>query len=224
MPNSIPMSRVYILTVCIRVSSSFSFFAKSLMSSMYVKRLTFSCDLLYPAVHFLSMWFSGIMAIMNSKGDRASPWKIPLWIFASANLLPPALSSYSLRVFTSALPDCLSLEFVWQQVSSSLLSILTDLNNVVVWVVSTHPLISKSFSPFINPLVNVPRAPITIGIIVTFMFHDFFNSQAKSRYLSFFWLSFSFTPRSTGTAKSTILQVLSFFVVDYHKVWSSGRD
>ena len=38
------------------------------------------------------------MAIMNSKGDRASPWKIPLWIFASANYLPPAVSS-TLQVF-----------------------------------------------------------------------------------------------------------------------------
>ena len=61
--------------------------------------INFSCDLrLYPAVHFLSMWLSGIMEIMNSKGDRASPWKIPLWIFASANLLPPAVSS-TLQVF-----------------------------------------------------------------------------------------------------------------------------
>ena len=100
MPNSIPMSRLYILTVCIRVSSSFSFFANSLMSSMYIKWLTFSCDLLssYLAVHFLSLWLSGIMAIMNSKGDRASPWKTPLWIFASGNLLPPAVNS-TLQVF-----------------------------------------------------------------------------------------------------------------------------
>ena len=67
---------------------------------MFIKWLTFSCDLLslYPAVHFRSMWLSSIMAIMNSKGDRASPWKIPLWIFASANLLPPAVSS-TLQVF-----------------------------------------------------------------------------------------------------------------------------
>ena len=45
--------------------------------------MIFSCDLLslYPAVHFLSMWFSGIMAIMNSKGDSASPWKMPLWMY-----------------------------------------------------------------------------------------------------------------------------------------------
>ena len=65
------------------------------MSSMYIRWLIFSCDVLsfYPAVHFLSMWFSGIMAIMNSKGDSASPWKMPLWIFVSAMLLPPAVSS-----------------------------------------------------------------------------------------------------------------------------------
>ena len=34
----------------------------------------------------------------NIKGDRASTSKIPLWIFASANLLPPAVSS-TLQVF-----------------------------------------------------------------------------------------------------------------------------
>ena len=62
--------------------------------------IKFSCNLpsLYPAVHFLSMWLSGNMAIMNSKGDRASPWKIPLWIFASAYLLPPAINS-TLQLF-----------------------------------------------------------------------------------------------------------------------------
>ena len=124
------MSRLYILTVCIRVSSSFSFFANSLMSSMYIKWWTFSCDLLslYPAVHFLSMWLSGIMAIMNSKCDRAFPWKIPLWIFASANLPPVVNSTHQVFIvlltpwefFTSALADGLSLEFEVQQVSSSL--------------------------------------------------------------------------------------------------------
>ena len=67
---------------------------------MYIKRLIFSCDplSLYPAVHFLSMWLSGITAIMNSKGDSASPWKIPLWIFVSAKLHPPAVSS-TIQVF-----------------------------------------------------------------------------------------------------------------------------
>ena len=72
------------------------------------------------------------------------------------------------------------------------MNILVDLNNAVVWMVSSRPLISKFSSPFINPLVTVPRAPITIGINVTFMFHSFFNSQARSRYLSYFSLSFNF--------------------------------
>ena len=75
------------------------------------------------------------------------------------------------------------------QVSRTLLSILAVLNNAVVWMVSTRPLISKSSSHFINPLGTVPKAPITIGITVTCMFHSFFNSQARSRYIPFFSLS-----------------------------------
>ena len=59
------------------------------------------------------------------------------------------------------------------QVSWTLLSILADLNNAVVSMVSTRPLISKSTHPCTNPLVTVPSAPITIGITVTFMFQSF---------------------------------------------------
>ena len=65
------------------------------------------------------------------------------------------------------------------QVSRTLLSILANLNNAVVSIVSTPPVISKASSP----LVTVPRAPITIGIIVTFMFHNFFDSLAKVEVL-----------------------------------------
>ena len=43
----------------------------------------------------------------------------------------------------------------------------------VVWTFSSHPVISKSSSPYINPSMTVPRAPIAIGIIVTFTFHSF---------------------------------------------------
>ena len=111
------------------------------------------------------------------------------------------------------------------QVSMTLLSILSVFNNAVVCVVSTQPPSSKSSRPFNNPLVTVPKAPITIGIIVTFMFHSFFNSLAMSRYLSLFSHSFSFIQWSAGTAKSTILQIFFFFfLVDYYKIWSSGRD
>ena len=81
-------------------------------------------------------------------------------------------------------------------------------------IVSTRPLISKSSCPYTNSLVTAQRAPITIGIIVTFMFHSFFNSFVRSRYLSFFSFSLNFTLLSAKTRKSTILQVLSFFV-DY---------
>ena len=102
------------------------------------------------------------------------------------------------------------------RVSRTRLRILAVLSNVVVWIFSTSPPTSKSSKPFDNPLVIVPNAPITIGTIVTFMFHNFFNSLERSRYLSFFSLSFRFILWSAGIAKSTILQIL-FFVVDYYK-------
>ena len=102
------------------------------------------------------------------------------------------------------------------QVSRTLLSILTVLNNAVVWMVSTRPPTSKFFSPDSNPLDTVPNAPITIGIIVTCMFHSFFNSIARSRYLSFFSHSFSFILGSAGTAILTILKVPFF----YWSLWS----
>ena len=99
------------------------------------------------------------------------------------------------------------------QVSRTLLSILAVLNNAVVWMVSTHPPISKSSNPFNNPLVTVPKVPIMIGIIVTFMFHSFFQFPSKLRYLSFFSHYFSFILWSAGTANSTVLQVFFFFLI-----------
>ena len=65
------------------------------------------------------------------------------------------------------------------QVSRTLLSILAVFNNAVVWMVSTRPPTSKSSRPFDNPFVTVPKAPITIGIIVTFMFNSFFQFSSK---------------------------------------------
>ena len=99
------------------------------------------------------------------------------------------------------------------QVSRTHLSILAVLSNAVVWIVSTRPLTSKSSRPFNNPLVTVPNAPITSGTIVTFMFHSFFNYLARSRYLSFFSLSFRFILWSAGTAKSAILQILFLLLI-----------
>ena len=50
---------------------------------------------------------------------------------------------------------------------------MTDVSNAVVWMVSSHLLISKSSSPCIKTLVTVPNEPMTIGITVIFMFHSF---------------------------------------------------
>ena len=99
------------------------------------------------------------------------------------------------------------------QVSRTLISILSILNNAAVRMVSTHTHISESSNPFNNPLVTVPKAPITTGIIVIFMFHSFLNSRAKPRYLSFFSHSFSFILWSAEIAKLTILQILFFLLI-----------
>ena len=116
-PNTNPMSWLYILTAGIRVYHSFSFFANILMSSMYLRWLIFSCNLLslHPAVHFLSMWLSGIIAITNSNEDSASLWKISIWIFASATPFPPAVN-FPLQIFMVS-----SIKFI---ISSDILYIL----------------------------------------------------------------------------------------------------
>ena len=67
------------------------------------------------------------------------------------------------------------------QVSRTRLRILAVLSNAVIWIVSTRPKFSRSFN---NPLVIVSKAPITIGTTVTFIFHSFSNSLARSWYLS----------------------------------------
>ena len=79
-------------------------------------------------------------------------------------------------VFYWRLSDCKSL-----QNPRSFLSILTVLNNVVVWIFPTRPLISESSSLFNNPSLNVLKALITIGIIVTFMFHILFSIPYEGR-------------------------------------------
>ena len=50
----------------------------------------------------------------------------------------------------------------------------------VIWMVSTCVLIYNPSNPFNNPFVTVPSALIKIGIIVTFMFHSFFQFPRKA--------------------------------------------
>ena len=126
-----------------------------------------------------------------------------------------------LRIFTPALADVLYLSL---SDNKSLLSILA-----VVRMFPTRPVISKSSSPYTNLFVTVPRAPITIGIIVTFMFHSFSNPFARSGVLislfPFFWFpSVVCRDSKVYNSASSLLFFFFFFFVDYYKIWSSGRD
>ena len=95
--------------------------------------------------------------------------------------------------FTPALSD----GFLWRlsdskspQVSRTLLSILADLSNAIVWMFSAHSLISSSSRPLTKPLGTDPSAPITIGITITFMFCTFFSSLERFKYLSLVFFDF----------------------------------
>ena len=78
------------------------------------------------------------------------------------------------------------------QVSSNLLSILANLNNAVVWIVSNRPNISKSSSPCTHSLMSVPRARITIGITDCLMFYKIFHFPSKVEVLIFLFAFFQF--------------------------------
>ena len=73
-------------------------------------------------------------------------------------------------------------------------------------MVSARPPTSKFSSPFSNPLVSVPKSLITIGIIVTFVFHSFFLFPCKVEVLIILFTFFQFY----SVVKSTILQILFF--------------
>ena len=93
-----------------------------------------------------------------------------------------------------------------------LLSIQTDFNKAVVWMVSPHPIISTSSNPCSYPVVTVPRAPIRNSYDSNFLNRKLFffpNYLAISRYLHI-KLSFNFTLWS-ASAKSITKQVLFLF-------------
>ena len=130
-------------------------------------------------------------------------WKINYYYI----LLQESFSQRLLINFHWSLSDSKS-----SRISRILLSIPANLNSGVVWMVSTLPVIFKSSTHFNNLSVTVPRVPIIIGIIVTFMFHNFFSSLARSMYLSFL-LSFNFTLWSTGTAKKVCMFSIFFLLI-----------
>ena len=194
------------------------------------------------------MGLSVIIAITNSNGDRASPWKIPPWLFTPAKVFPPAVNStfflvggfldklydfvgyfvYRISFWSESTPYLIffvSFDSSWGYVDQfkedppflwfpcsilrlfffsllvkfshqlllavfhwslsdykcphftrTLLSILADLNNAVVSMVSIFHLISNPPAFFPKFLGTVPSAPNKIGNTVTFIFHS--NSLA----------------------------------------------
>ena len=57
---------------------------------------------------------------------------------------------------------------------------------MILLMVSSRHLTSKSVIACTSLLVSVPRVSWTIGTTLTFMFHSFFSPQARSTYLYFF--------------------------------------
>ena len=144
--------------------------------------------------------FSFIFTLWSTEIAKSIRWQVYLLFYS----------------FTCSSHQCYLMVSHWSlsdskspQISRTLLSILADLNNPVVWMVFIRPLISKSSSPCTSPLMTVSRTPVTTGIII-FIFHSFFNCLARSRYLSFFLIYFNFTLLSAKTAKSPIQQVHFF--------------
>ena len=90
-------------------------------------------------------------------------------------------------VFNWSLSDSKSL-----QVSRTLLNILADLNNAVIWMVSPRPFIFKSVSSLTKPFMAVPSVPISIGITVTFMLPSFFQYSSKVLVLISLFAFFQF--------------------------------
>ena len=97
----------------------------------------------------------------------------------------------SCEFFLPALADSLSLEYHWQQVSRTRLSIVANLENTVVWMDSNRPPIFNSSSLLSKPLCTVQSVPITVGITIFHMFHSFLVLwQCPKTCLSFYFLWF----------------------------------
>ena len=98
------------------------------------------------------------------------------------------------------------------QVSWTLLSILTDLNNAVLWIVSVL-LISSSSDPISKIFGTIPCAPNIICITVTLIVHNFLVLwQVLSICLSFHFQLFPLSGLEE-MAKFTRWQVLFYLLI-----------
>ena len=106
------------------------------------------------------------------------------------------------------------------QFSRSLLSILADLNNAVVWMASTRLLISKSLYQFFS---DCTKSTNYNWYHRHFHVPQFFQFSSKIQVLIFLFTFFQFY--FVVSRKNKVHNLAScLFFVDYHKVWSSGQD
>ena len=130
---------------------------------------------------------------------------------------------YSLKVMHTSVKlmifHCILRDSKSPQVSRTLPDILVDLDNAVVWEVFTCLLI---FQPFYQNFGIVPNLKITIGISITFIFHSFISSLARSTVIisSFIFSNFySMVFRnckihySTGSFFSFSFFILFYFIL-----------
>ena len=99
------------------------------------------------------------------------------------------------------------------QVSRTLLSILADLNNAVICMFSSRPLISKSFYQSFG---DCTKCTNYYCYYCQFHILQFFQFPSQVQVFIFLFTFFQFYP--------LVHQSPPFFVVDYYKVWSSRRD
>ena len=130
------------------------------------------------------------------------------------------------KIFTSTLAFHWSLsDSKSPQIPRTLLSIMIDLSNTVDWMVSIRSLIFKSSGPCTNPLVTVPNVPITISIIVPFLFDNFFSVPLQDLDIYFSFRSLSVLSCGQPEQQSPPFTKIPFFVVvDCHQVWKYGWD
>ena len=95
------------------------------------------------------------------------------------------------KFFTTEFTDGIWLESDSKspQISRTFLIILTDRNNDIVRIISCCPSFFNSFSPLSEPLQTTLSEPL---------FHSFFRSLAKSKYLSITLISLIFPLWSIG--------------------------
>ena len=99
-------------------------------------------------------------------------------------------------------------------ISNTFLNILAVPNKAVFCITPTLSGIPNFSIHLSNPLVTLPRAPITTGTTSTILsFHNLPISLFKSWYFSTFSLSFSPTLTSAGTAMLMIIPFHSFLSI-----------